>query len=60
MERWKDIVVKVEEEGKLVKLELFDIFGKFEDELEVMSSNLIGGFIVEGRLFKEEDFDCFW
>lgn len=60
VERWKDIAAKAEEEGKSAKLELLDTLGKFEDELEVMSSNSIGGSTAEGRSFKEEDLDCSW
>lgn len=60
MEKWRIIVEVVEEEGKFVKMELFDILGKFEDELEVMSSNFIGEYSFgDGRILKEEEFDFF-
>lgn len=61
VEKWRTIAEAAEEEGKSAKMELLDTLGKFEDELEVMSSNSIGEYSSgDGRTLKEEelDFSC--
>jgi chromosome segregation ATPase len=59
VEKWKAVAVDAEEEGKSAKMELLDTLGKFEDELEVMSSNSIGECSsAGGRSLREEDLDC--
>ena len=59
VEKWKTAAATAEEEGKSAKLDFLDTLGKFEDELEVMSSNSIGECSsAGGRSLREEDLDC--
>ncbi|KAG0590862.1 hypothetical protein KC19_1G131900 [Ceratodon purpureus] len=59
VEKWKTAAVTAEEEEKSARMDLLDTLGKFEDELEVMSSNSIGECSsAGGRSLREEELDC--